>query len=243
MRDRIIAIIIKTFSDVLAIWLVFSLANNSLTQFLNAHGFSDPKATLGIVSAITLAVTGLLIICLELLFFHVLFKPLLIQVGFLSKNNRPLTKEKLKTTTNPMDCQAEYKLNVEISGGNRLTNLLLNALGSDLVIKYRPDAYDTEISNGWVITPLQNLYKNRSGQVRYYWTDSLRGHTTIDEENAIILRPELIIKPKRFDVHKCNVDVNLRSSEKRRFPLRAVFFTLKIFLVKYEVKSFKIIFE
>lgn len=113
MRDRIIAIIIKTFSDVLAIWLVFSLANNSLTQFLNAHGFSDPKATLGIVSAITLAVTGLLIICLELLFFHVLFKPLLIQVGFLSKNNRPLTKEKLKTTTNPMDCQAEYKLNVE----------------------------------------------------------------------------------------------------------------------------------
>lgn len=242
MRDRIIAIIIKTFSDVLAIWLLFSLANNSLIQFLNDHGFSDPKASLGVISAITLSVSGLLIICLELLFFHVLFKPLLIEVGFVNRSNRKLTKEKLKATTTPMDCQTELKLDIAISGGNLLTNLLLNALGSDLVIKYRPDAYDTEITHGWSNLPLQNLYKIR-GQIRYYWTDSLRGHNTIGEDDAIILRPEIIIKPKRFDVHKCNVEVKLLSSRKRIIPLRLIFFLLKIFLVKYEVKAFKIILE
>ncbi len=246
MKDRIVAVILKTISDILAIWVVFACASNFITNYFIQYGFYEPKAVVGILSAITMMISGFLIVVLELFVFSVVFKPICIKVSFLNKMNKKTCKEKIKLlpNVNVLDVQTEYKLKVIIHGGNRLTNMLVKFLGSDLVIKYRPDAYNTEITSGWASrNVMKDLYKDSSGNMRYYWTSHITGNSVIDEEDAIELRNELVIKPKKFDVYKCNIDIELSSSKKKNIFCRGIYFIMKFFIIKFQQDALKIVLE
>lgn len=63
-----------------------------------------------------------------------------------------------------LEAKAVYLFHINISGGNKLTNILLNCLKSDIIIKYRPEYYQTEISNGWIDEKPSNqnfVYKDK----------------------------------------------------------------------------------
>lgn len=242
MKDKIITIIIKTFSDVIAVLIIFSMLNNPIIEYLKNIGLTDSKAQLTILSTISVCISSIILIFLEVILFCIIFKPINIEISFLNSKDKIIKCEKLKTDDkNLMNIKANFKLNIKIYGGNKITNSLLNIIGSDVVVLYRPKAYDTEISNGWINVSSQNLYKDKKEQVRYYWTDSLIGQDSISEENLVELRPELIIQPKRFDVHKCQLYIKISSSKKKNFICRFLYSICKLFLVSVKIKPFEII--
>uniref|UniRef100_UPI001C2FC04D hypothetical protein n=1 Tax=Lysinibacillus sp. GbtcB16 TaxID=2824761 RepID=UPI001C2FC04D len=198
------------------------------------------------LGALGVAYSSVVLIALVLLLFHFLFSPVHIEVDFLSVNNKSIKKHHVKKLLDPNDDNKSiYKIQLSISKGNRLTNALFSLVGCDLVVLYRPSAYDTEVSDGWGNSRIRssNLYKDKKGNARYLWTDSVVGAGKIKEDDAIKLCPEIIIVPKRFEVISCQVDLKIKVSKKKNVIQQFFAFFIKSLLVKVTKKDFKIIYK
>mgnify|MGYP001316092601 CR=1 FL=1 len=243
MKDRIITILIKTFADILALWLVFVYGKQSFVKYINSLGFADQRAVIAVLSIVAIFIASILLILIELFVFHFIFKPLCVEVFFRDAVNERIIKSKKIKLDGSRDItyyQESLTVNVLVHGGNKLTNLILNFWGSDIIIKYVPEAYDTEISDGFIASSKSNLYLDKNLNTRYYWTDAIGDLGRIEEEDAIDLRPKIIIKPKRFDVYRCKVKIKIVASKKKNIFLRLGFFLIKYFIIKFNYKGLKL---
>lgn len=239
MKERLIPLVIKFGADILAIMLVYSFLHNQINMILQYFNIVDPKAITLSFAAFFVLIMSIIYIILDWFFTKVLFAKVEIKIGFFNVLTDKAIEKVTVKNVDPAASEGSYKINVLISGGNRLTNSILNKLGSDLTIKYRPDVYDTEISSGWASSSKSNLYKDKAGNIRYYWSDAIHGQNKIIE-GSIILRPSVIIKPKRFDVPKCKVVIGLSSSQKRNFINRPLFFIFRYLLIHLQHEVFNI---
>ncbi|WPC40938.1 hypothetical protein [Clostridium sp. JS66] len=244
MKNKTISMFIKLVADIIAILIVFSKSDIWVTNFLAIYGITDQKAILGVIVALGSCLSGMFVLLLEWLIFKILFYPINLEVNFLDNNFQILQLLKIKLPEDEIEkskLMSEYLIQISISGGNFITNIILNYLGGDIAIIYSSRAYDTEILDGWLISSNNSLYKNKKGILHYYWTDSVEGLKKIEIEQAVIYRQKLIIKPKRLDIHHCSVTIKICSSERKNKLKRLGFFFLKWFLIKSNIQSFQII--
>jgi hypothetical protein len=247
MKDKIITIVIKTVCDIVAILFVYSHLSKNIINFLQKFGVTNQATIINIISSIAVLLSGSIIIFLEWLIFYVIFKPINVQIDFLSKSYKEIKKVTFcvdNMDKHFMDIQEQYILEASIYGGNYITNKLIYILGGDIVVQYNPPAYDTEVANGWATLSCENPYKDCNGNLRYNWTDCVKNyHKTISEKDSIVYREELIIKPKHPDVYTCIINVQINSSEKKCRLCRCIFWLIKSSIIKCNVQPCKVIFK
>ena len=244
MKNRTINCFIKMFSDFVAIVVVFTKMSNFITDFLKNCGIIEQKEIILIIVAISVFISSITMLIIELLLFHVLFKPIIIEVCFLNKDNEIIKEDRFKKGSVDENFQKQYNLDISIYGGNYFTNFITNLVGGDLVIRYSPTgSYTTEILDGWINSTAGNLYKDKNNNIRYFWSDSVNKANKLNMDNPIKLRPGLIIKPNRLDVFNCHVDIQVCSSQKKNYICRFSFFVLSKFLTKCTAQSFQLILE
>lgn len=243
MKKKIIPILIQAGSNILALWFVFIKQESFFVGLLNKFGVDTPAAQRGILAALAVLVASLTINFLEWLVFEVIFKPVEIKVNFKSvaKGNKTIKTVPINYSASSMDIRSNFFLNIEVSGGNKITNTLLNYLKSDIIIRYRPKYYQTEITNGWIDEKPseQNfVYKDKKENVRVYWTHIVQNSGEI--EDSIGLKPELIIVPTNFSSPKSQVEYLVGSHYNRLFIFRLLFKLINRYLVKIDNNKLKI---
>lgn len=243
MKNKLISIIIQTIANVFALWFVFVKKDTWFISVVKNIGIDNEKAQVGILAALSILLSNLIILFLEWLMFEIIFKPIYIEVGFRNSNGDRAIKQLAVeyTDTGLMDVQKSYQLYISVSEGNKITNSILAFLKSDLKIVYRPKYYDTEIVNGWISTAtisLENVYKDKRDNTRVYWSHMIEGASRI--EDSIIISPKLIVKPKNFDGRKCKIELKIGSHSKRNPIFRIIFKMVYIKLVKVDFQKLTI---
>lgn len=243
MKKKIIPILIQAGSNILALWFVFVKQEGFFIDLLIKAGVDTPAAQRGIMAALAVLVASLTINFLEWLVFEVIFKPVEIKVNFksVSKSNNTIKNIPISYSSTSMDVRSNFFLNIEVSGGNKITNTLLNYFKSDIIIRYRPKYYQTEITNGWIDEKPseQNfVYKDKKENVRIYWSHLVQDSGKI--EDSIGLKPELIIVPMNFNSPKSQVEYLIGSHYNRFFIPRMLFKLVSRYLVKIDNNKLKI---
>ena len=245
LKDKIINSIIKVVVNVFSIWVVFSASVTWITTTFSYLGITDPKAIISAIAVLGTGLTESIILLIEFLRFRFI-NPINLKVDFIDDSDNIMQSLKIELPNEEVkksNLTAKYSIQMSIDGGNLITNNLLNILGGDVRITYNSDAYDSEMTEGWAISSNGSLYKDKKGDLRYYWTDSVKGFSKIEPDDSIIYKNKIIIKPKRYDIHKCLVNVKICSSTRKNILQKLGFFFLKKNLIKCEIKSFHIILE
>ncbi|SHK78799.1 hypothetical protein [Desulforamulus aeronauticus] len=231
MRDKLL----KVFIDLLSVWIVFCVVGNPIIKIIKYVGITDSRG----ITLVLVSIFGFICYLCNHLIFSVLLKKLTLTISFRNNSNHKVRKIRI-ACQDVMATRGNFKLDISIYGGNLITNGILNWLGSDILIHYRPDSYDTEIPDGWANSKADNLFIDGEGIVRYYWTDCVSGQGEISENKCMQLRPELIICPKRFDVPLCRVYVEVASSKKKCEIKRFLFSLISSWLVSVKQVEFSI---
>lgn len=243
MKKKIFPILIQAGSNILALWFVFVKQEGFFIDVLKKFDINTQAAQRGVLAAVAVLFASLAIHFLEWLIFEIVFKPVEIKVNFKNINNNQIKKLAINYSKSTMlEAKAVYFFHINISGGNKLTNILLNILKSDIIIKYRPKYYQTEISNGWINekpTDQNFVYKDIKDNTRIYWTHVVQKSGEI-EEDSIDLRPELIICPTNFNSPKSQVEYVIGSHYYSLKILRLVFKIINRYLVKIDSNKLKI---
>jgi hypothetical protein len=243
MKNKLISIIIQTIANVFALWFVFVKKDKWFISVVEKIGIDNEKAQVGILAALSILLSNIIILFFEWLLFEVIFKPIYIEVGFRNSNGDRSIKQLAVEYSNTgiMDAQKSYQLNISVSEGNKITNSILGFLKSDLIIVYRPKYYDTEIINGWISSEtisIENVYKDKRENTRVYWSHMVEGASRI--EDSVIISPKLIVKPKNFDGRKCKIELKLGSHSNRNPIFRVIFKLVYLKLVKVDFQKLTI---
>ncbi|AQQ54758.1 hypothetical protein [Planococcus lenghuensis] len=243
MKNKVVSIFIQTMANVFALWFVFVKKDSWFVSVLMNLGIDSPKAQVGILAALSILLSSIIVLFLEWMLFEIIFKPVHINVSFRNSNGDRAIKQLVVeySDTTILDVQQSYQLNVSVSEGNKITNSILAFLKSDLVIIYRPSYYDTEIVNGWIskeTISAENVYKDKRGNTRVYWSHMVEGANRIDD--SVVVSPRLIVKPKNFDGRKCRIELKLGSHSKTNPILRVIFKMIYLKLVKMNLKRLTI---
>jgi len=243
MKNRLTSIFVQTIGNIFALWVVFVKKNSWFTFILSKVGINNSKAQVGILAALAILLSNLIIMFLEWLFFEIIFKPIKIELSFRnSLGNKPIKHLTLEyRSQNAIDLQKSYKLHISVSEGNKITNRIVNFIKSDIIVVYRPKYYDTEIVNGWLsqteMSP-DNVYKDKKNNTRVYWSHVLEGASRIDD--SLIIVPELIVKPKSLEGYKCQVELRIGSHSKRNKFFRVIFKMVYFKLITVNTKKLTI---
>ncbi|MFM9535493.1 hypothetical protein [Lysinibacillus sp. IITD104] len=245
MKKKIVPILIQAGSNILALWFVFVKQEGFFISVLQKFDINTQAAQRGILAALAVLFASLTINFLEWLIFEIIFKPVEIKVNFKNIKNNQIKKLLINYSASKMlEAKAVYLFHINISGGNKLTNILLNCLKSDIIIKYRPEYYQTEISNGWIDEKPSNqnfVYKDKKENTRIYWTHVVQKSGEI--EDSIELRPELIICPTNFNSPKSQVEYVIGSHYHSFKILRFVFKIINRYLVKIDSNKLQIMLK
>ncbi|HHW38321.1 MAG TPA: hypothetical protein GXX18_13955 [Bacillales bacterium] len=241
MKNRILTIVIQTVANLFALWFIFVKKNNWFVTSLKSIGIDNEKAQVGILAALAILISSIIIILLEWLIFEIFLKPVNIEISFRnSKGDKPIKQltVKYRDSKDIINTQESYKIHISVSGGNRITNSLISLIKGDLIVVYRPKYYDTEIVNGWISQSsmsIDNVYKDKKENIRIYWSHVVEGAYNLDE--PIIISPELIIKPKNLHGEKCHIEIKIGTHYKANAIFRIIFKVVHLKLVKIKVQK------
>ncbi|KKE78269.1 hypothetical protein DTX80_11790 [Bacilli bacterium] len=240
MKNRFVTIFIQTIANIFALWFVFISQNTWFVSVLVQLNITNQKAQLGILAALAILLSNIIIILSEWLFFEVIFKPVDLMVSFRNgRGGNHIKQITLEYNENSMmNVQKTYTIHTTISGGNMVTNKIVSFLKSDLVLIYRPNLYDTDVVHGWISE--DNLtedmvFKDKKGNVRVNWSESINGASRIDDN--LIITNEFTVKPKSLDGLKCQLEIKLGSHSKRNFLFRIIFKMIYLKLVNIKVNK------
>jgi len=129
LKKKIVPILIQAGSNILALWFVFVKQEGFFISVLQKFDINTQAAQRGILAALAVLFASLTINFLEWLIFEIIFKPVEIKVNFKNIKNNQIKKLLINYSASKMlEAKAVYLFHINISGGNKLTNILLNCL-------------------------------------------------------------------------------------------------------------------
>lgn len=239
MKDRILEAAIQAIATLFVLWFIFVVNEKNAKKILEKVNIVDEEVQISILLTTAVFVATILIVFLEWLIFKWLFKPVVISMGFRNSKGDSAIKQLSITLKdeNDMEVKKNYIVHIEVAGGNKLTNMFLSFLKSDIVIKYNPNEYDTEISKGYLSKKLEHgsrVYRDQKESIRIYWSDMVEGAGGISE--PLSLSPEFTISPKTFYSNICQAELRVGTHSQRNWIIRLIFKISSVFLLKVERK-------